>query len=237
MNIVLLGASGGIGNCLLKHLCKKHNLYIGYRNFNKVKDILNDNINGSEINFLNFEDMNNFLIKANKTLRSIDIIINCIGSLLLKPAHATTQNELEETLRINLFSCFSILKYGYKFLRKNGGGIIFFSSATAKIGLKNHEAIACSKGAISSLIESSASTYAKNNIRINGIAPGLVDTPLTKNIIQNEISLSFSKKMHGLNRIGKPSNFIPIIDCLIDSKSDWITGQIFSIDGGLSNLK
>ncbi len=115
--------------------------------------------------------------------------------------------------------------------------MIFFSSAASKIGLKNHECISSAKAAVSSMVLSAASTYAKFNIRFNAIAPGLVDTPLTKNIINNKISLDYSKKLHGLNRIGEPKNFIPIINTLIDNRSDWITGQTFFIDGGLSNAK
>ena len=115
--------------------------------------------------------------------------------------------------------------------------MIFFSSAASKVGLKNHDAIAAAKGAISSMVTSSASTYARYNIRINAIAPGLVETPLTEKIVNNKISIDYSRSLHGLNRIGKPENFIPIINSLIDNRSDWITGQTFAVDGGLSNVK
>ena len=84
---------------------------------------------------------------------------------------------------------------------------------------------------------SAASTYANYNIRINTIAPGLVDTPLTKKIVSNNMSYNYSKNLHGLNRIGYPENFIPFINSLIDTRSNWITGQTFTIDGGLSTVK
>ena len=105
------------------------------------------------------------------------------------------------------------------------------------VGLKNHEAIASAKAAISSLVLSASSTYSRYNIRINAIAPGLVETPLTESIINNKMSLDYSKSLHGLNRIGKPENFVPMVTSLIDPKSDWITGQTIAIDGGLSNVK
>ena len=129
------------------------------------------------------------------------------------------------------------MKYGFKFLKKNGGNIIFFSSAAAQIGLKNHDAIASAKAAVSSLALSASSTYARYNIRVNTIAPGLVDTPLTEKITSNQLSYNYSKNLHGLNKIGNPKNFIPIINSLIDKRSDWITGQTFTIDGGLSTMK
>ena len=103
--------------------------------------------------------------------------------------------------------------------------------------MKNHEAISSAKAAVSSLALSSASTYSRYGIRVNAVAPGLVDTSLTKNIINNKMSLEYSKKLHGLNKIGNPENFIPIIRSLIDDRSDWISGQTFFIDGGLSNIK
>ena len=146
---------------------------------------------------------------AHEYLGSINYIVNCSGSLLLKPAHITSENDLDQIFKTNVYSCFGIMKSSYKFLRTNGGGIILFSSAASKVGLKNHEAIASAKGAISSFVVSAASTYASNNIRINAIAPGLVDTPLTERITNNKASLDYSKKMHALDRIGNPENFIP----------------------------
>ena len=242
MNIVILGATGGIGSSILSHLKGENNIYFGSKSISKINDLISNTANknilkGSQIDASSFDEMKGFIDNANKELGSIDCIINCVGSILLKPAHTTTEDELLDVLKTNLFSCFSIIKYSFKYLRKNGGSIIFFSSAAAKVGLKNHEAISSAKGAISSLVQSSASTYAKYNIRINAIAPGLVDSPLTKHIVENEISLDFSKKMHALNKIGETKNFIPAIDFLINPRSDWITGQTISIDGGLSNLK
>ena len=121
---------------------------------------------------------------------------------MLKPAHLTGELELENVFRTNVFSCFGILKYGFKYLRKNGGSLIFFSSSASRVGLKNHEAIASAKAAVSGFVLSAASTYAKYNIRVNAIAPGLVDTPLTEKIINNKISLDYSTKMHGLKNGG-----------------------------------
>ena len=103
--------------------------------------------------------------------------------------------------------------------------------------MKNHETISSAKGAISSMVVSAASTYSRYNIRVNAIAPGLVETPLTEKIIQNKMSLDYSLSLHGLKRAGKPENFVPIVSSLIDKRSDWITGQTICVDGGLSNIK
>tara|TARA_Y100000994_G_scaffold1920_1_gene2118 strand:- start:624 stop:1358 length:735 start_codon:yes stop_codon:yes gene_type:complete len=244
MNIIIIGATGGIGNCLSHDLSTSHNLYIGSKNQEKVDTLINDinvksnhNVSGSKLEASDFESIKEFLLNANNYLGSIDCIINCVGSLLLKPAHTTSEEELENIFKTNVFSCFGILKHSFKFLRNNGGSLIFFSSAASKVGLKNHEAIASAKAAVSSMVLSAASTYAKYNIRVNAIAPGLVETPLTESIVSNKMSLDYSKNLHGLGRIGKPENFIPIINSLVDKRSDWITGQTIFVDGGLSNVK
>ena len=241
MNIVILGATGGIGKCLSHELIKKNNLFLGSRKGEKLDELLSEfksnSISGSVVDASNFESVKHFLDESNNFLQSIDCIINCVGSLLLKPAHLTNEEELDNLFKINVFSSFSIIKYGFKHMRKNGGSMIFFSSAASMVGLKNHDAIAAAKGAISSMVLSSASTYARYNIRINAIAPGLVETPLTEKITSNKISLDYSKSIHGLNRIGKPENFIPTVNSLLDNRSDWITGQTIAIDGGLSNVK
>ena len=242
MNIVILGATGGIGSCLSKELSLKNNLYLGYRDkvkFDNLKSTINSQnlLSGETIDIEDFDFSKNFLNNANDHLGSIDCIISCLGSLLLKPAHLTSEDDLVSVFNTNVFSSFSIIKHSFKYLRKNGGNMIFFSSAAANVGLKNHDAIGSAKGALSSLVTSSASTYAKYNIRINAIAPGLVETPLTQKIVSNDISLEYSKNLHGLDRIGKPENFIPIIKSLIDPRSDWITGQTIHVDGGLSNVK
>ena len=242
MNIVILGATGGIGSCLSKNLSIDHNLFLGSRQMDKVDSLVNEIktsnlVSGHTVDATSFDEIDTFLEKANDSMGSIDSIINCTGSLILKPAHLTTEDELDNTFKVNVYSCFGILKHGFKFLKKSGGSVVFFSSAASKVGLKNHETISSAKGAISSMVVSAASTYSRYNIRVNAIAPGLVETPLTEKIIQNKMSLDYSLSLHGLKRAGKPENFVPIVSSLIDKRSDWITGQTICVDGGLSNIK
>ena len=73
--------------------------------------------------------------------------------------------------------------------------------------------------------------------RFNTVSPGLVDTQLTKNITKNQLALKASERMHALQRIGKPKNISNMIRFLIDQENDWITGQNFIVDGGLSSTK
>ncbi|MFM8394910.1 MAG: SDR family oxidoreductase, partial [Acidobacteriota bacterium] len=124
-------------------------------------------------------------------------------------------------------------------LREAGlpGSAVLVSSAAARIGLANHEAIAAAKGAIEGLVLSAAATYAPKGIRINAVAPGLVRTPLTSRITGNEMSLKASVAMHALGRIGEPDDVAAGLAWLLDPSQQWVTGQIIGIDGGLGSLR
>ena len=77
----------------------------------------------------------------------------------------------------------------------------------------------------------------QQNIRVNCIAPGLVNTPLSNRIINNKIALETSLKLHPLNKIGEPDVIAECIEWLISEKNNWTTGQVISLDGGLTSVK
>lgn len=117
---------------------------------------------------------------------------------------------------------------------KEGGSIVLFASAAACTGLPNHEAIAAAKGGVIGLTRSAAATYASRNIRVNAVAPGLVQTPLTERIWGHEKAAEASKALHPLGRLGTPGDIASFVRWLLAEENDWITGQVFGIDGGLA---
>ncbi len=164
----------------------------------------------------------------------IDGVVNCIGSVLLKPAHLTTDQEWHDTLSTNLTSSFFLIRAAVKAMRQGGGSIVLISSAAAQIGLANHEAIAAAKAGIMGLTLSAAATYAGRGIRVNSVAPGLVKSEMTRKLWDTESAAAASKQMHALGRLGEPDDIAKAIAWLLDSENNWITGQTISVDGGLS---
>lgn len=166
----------------------------------------------------------------------VDGVVNCIGSVLLKPAHLTSDDEWAETITTNLTSSFYLVRAAAKAMRQNGGSIVLVSSAAAKAGLANHEAIAAAKAGIIGLTLSAAATYAARRIRVNAIAPGLVKSEMTRKLWDSDAAAAASLQMHALGRLGEPKDVARSIAWLLDPENDWITGQSVAVDGGLSSI-
>jgi NAD(P)-dependent dehydrogenase (short-subunit alcohol dehydrogenase family) len=169
-------------------------------------------------------------------LGRLDGVANCVGSLLLKPAHLTSEAEWTATLTTNLTSAFAVVRAAAEALT-SGGAIVLVSSAAARLGLANHEAIAAAKAGVIGLMLSAAASYGPRGIRVNCVAPGLVRTPLTARLTQNQLTLKTSTAMHVLGRIGEPGDVAAAIDWLLSAESGWVTGQVLGIDGGLACVR
>ena len=114
---------------------------------------------------------------------------------------------------------------------------MLISSAASQIGLKNHGAISAAKAGVIGLTKSTAATYANKNIRINAVAPGLVESNLSKALLSSDMARKASETLHALGRVGQPNEIASIISWLIEEEQQWITGQVFTVDGGLSSIK
>lgn len=162
---------------------------------------------------------------------------NLAGSILLKPAHLTSEAEFAETISQNLKTAFALTRAAGRHMKSAGGSVVLMSSCAAGIGLANHEAISAAKAGIEGLVRSAAATYASAGIRFNAVAPGLVATPMARRITENEGALKASIAMHPLGRIGNAQEIAAAIAFLLAPENNWITGQSLGIDGGLSRLK
>jgi 3-oxoacyl-[acyl-carrier protein] reductase len=237
-NYLLIAGCSSIGQMVAQSLLAKgHKVIITGRNFEKTSTIANGlGVDFQIVDASNFDDMDHIFDHVSSELGQIDGVVNFAGSLLLKPAHLTTLKDYQGVINDNLTTSFSIVRSSAKYLTK-GGSVVLISSAVAKIGMANHEAISAAKAGIIGLAMSAAASYAGNNIRFNVVAPGLTDTNLTKFITTNETSLKFSTSMHALGRIGKSSDIASAIMFFLLAENDWITGQVLAIDGGLSSVR
>ena len=168
----------------------------------------------------------------------LDAYVHAVGSILIKPAHLTTLDDWQRVIDLNLNSAFYGLKAAIVPIQAQGGGsIVLISSVAAQAGLPNHEAIAAAKGGVNGLVLAAAASYANKGVRINAVAPGLVDTPMTAALLGSDQARQMSEKMHPLGKVGRAANVGSLIAWLVSPDADWVTGQIWSVDGGLAHLR
>lgn len=224
--IVIGGISGGIGSSLAQ-LCRAS----GYTvvGFSRTSSEAIDATNSSAL-----ED---YIANIHAEQGRIDGYVHAIGSIFLKPAHLTRDEDWIQTIQTNLSSAFYALRACTKRMQKQGSGsCLFFSTTAAQIGIANHEAIAAAKGGIEAMVRSAAATYAPRGLRINAIAPSLTDTPLAQPLIGSPQGLEISKRMHPLGDIMHAEQVASLAHWLLSDAAASVTGQTFVMDGGLSSI-
>jgi NAD(P)-dependent dehydrogenase (short-subunit alcohol dehydrogenase family) len=231
----IIGATGGIGSALARMLRQRGGepILLG-RSAERLAPLAEELRAASlVVDAAKIEELEQAVL----SLGAIQGIVNCAGSILLKPAHLVSEAEWRQTIDTNLTTAFATVRAGAKALMAQGGSIVLCATAAARTGMANHEAIAAAKGGVIGLTLSAAATYAPRNIRVNCVAPGLVDTPLAARITANEAALKMSVGMHALGRIGKPADVASGIAWLLDPENSWVTGQTLGIDGGLGTVR
>ncbi len=238
--IAILGCTGTIGRHLASRLAAmNHRLILLARDAGKL-DAIHEQFDGSlhsaAVCDFSSSDAVKTAIEERLDGQSLGGIVNCIGSLLLKPAHGTSDADFRATVEANLFTAFATVRTAALLMRQQGGSVVLFASAAAEIGLQNHEAIAAAKAGVIGLARAAAASYAHANIRINVISPGLTKTDLTRRIWENATSAAASTDMHALGRLGEPKHIVSAATWLLDSENDWITGEVLNVDGGLAHV-
>ena len=231
-NIVVLGATGSVGTALAQTLIERGDrVWLLGRELFELKG----SAGSGTIDIRSSESVEAAIREARTAMGEVQGIANCIGSLHLKPAHATSDAEFRDTIETNLFSAFAAVRAAGNLMR-SGGSVVLFASAAAQIGIMNHEAIAAAKAGVIGLARSAAATYASRNLRINVISPGLVKSKMTRRLWENDTATVASIEMHALGRLGEPAHIASLAAWLLDPANDWITGQVIGVDGGLGSL-
>lgn len=237
---LVIGAYGGIGQKLCSRLVSQgHQLLLCGRDAAKAKSLAADLGHfGFDFDASRVDHFESLLPQILDEFGPIDGVVNLAGSILLKSIERTSLDELHDVMRANFETAFMTVKYLAPYLaRQNGGSIVLMSSVAARFGMPNHEAIAAAKGAVQGLMLSAAASYASRGVRINAVAPALVETPMSQKIVSSPEAKQASAAMHPVGRIGQPDDVASMIAWLLEPSQSWVTGQIFGVDGGMSTLK
>ena len=224
-NILLIGGSHGIGLSLARQLQENHNVFVASRTW-EVTDL-------PKVTHLKF-DATQDTIDQSQLPAELHGFVYCPGSINLKPLKMLSLETFKEDMQLNFFSLVQIVKDIMPKMSE-GSSMVFFSTVAVQTGMPFHTSVAAAKGAIEGFTKSLAAEYAPK-IRVNAIAPSLVDTPLSARLLNNDKKKEMMAQRHPLKRVGDSEDMAQIAKFLLSSDSSWITGQILGVDGGLSTL-
>tara|TARA_B100001758_G_scaffold18782_1_gene13311 strand:+ start:694 stop:1404 length:711 start_codon:yes stop_codon:yes gene_type:complete len=232
---IIAGSTGTLGSVVAEELSKTDDIFIIGRDEEKLKAQANKyNCNYQILDLLNTPEPREFTKVIDPDVE-IKGLVNCIGSILIKPLHGTSVEEFNDVITTNLFSSYYLLASFSR--RMKDGSAIFFSSVAGSKGLSNHEAISAAKAGIEGFARSAAATYAKDNLRVNVIAPSIMDSNMSQKILSTDTAREVSKNMHPISKIGDADDILPVIKWLLSPQTKWVTGQTIHVDGGLSTVK
>jgi 3-oxoacyl-[acyl-carrier protein] reductase len=236
---VVFGAYGGVGSALCRRLATKGaNLLLAGRDEARLASMASElGAQTFTVDASNLGQVDLCVKRATELYGPIHGVANCVGSLMLKPAHLISEEDWDATITTNLKSAFAVVRAAAAAMAQQGGSIVLLSTAAARIGLANHEAISAAKAGVEGLALAAAATFAPRGIRVNCVAPGMTRTPLTARLLRTETMAKASAGMHPLGRIGEPNDIASAIEWLLDSEQSWVTGQVIGVDGGLSRIR
>ena len=235
-NIIITGASGGIGNSIVKRLndCGANILATG----TKIEKLNELKYKFKNVKILKFDisqsnKIEEFIENATKELNgSLDCIINNAGITQDNLAIRMSLDEWKKVIDINLTSTFLLSKFAIKKMLKNKSGkIINITSVVGHTGNLGQANYTASKAGIVAMSKSLATEYAKKNININCISPGFIKTAMTDKIDEKFKEVIISKIPSA--RLGEPDDIANAVLFLASDQSDYINGETIHVNGGM----
>ena len=227
-NILIIGGSSGIGLALAELLASNNNIYVASRSNENVK-----HLNVQHITF----DATQEELDTSELPDHLHGFVYCPGSINLRPFKGLKLDAFQSDFEINVLGAVRSLKSVLGHLSASGdAAVVFYSTVAVQTGMPFHSSVASSKGAIEGLTRSLAAEFAPK-IRVNAIAPSLVNTPLASKFLNNETKMEKANERHPLGRVGSALEIAQATAFLLSKESSWMTGRILQLDGGIGNLK
>lgn len=182
-------------------------------------------------------DLSSSTIEWPEISEELDGLAYFPGSILLKPFKSLKVSDFETDYRLNVMGAVQMIQKYLPLIKKNtASGIVLMSTVAVQTGMPFHSLVSTSKGALEGLTRALAAELAPS-IRVNAIAPSLTNTPLSSNLIQGEVRMNSAKARHPLQSIGEASDIAAWVCHLLSEKSKFVSGQVFKLDGGMSDLR
>lgn len=235
---VVTGASRGLGKAMALGLAKAGvNLVVTdvldtTETINEIKKLGREAI-GIKVDVTNKSDIEAMVKQTLEKFGRIDILVNNAGILRISPAENFSEQDWDKVITVNLkgqFLCAQTV--GRQMIKQKFGRIINIASIAGEFGFPQAVAYDCSKGGVILLTKALAAEWAKYNIRVNAIAPGVFETPMTQDMLKTEQFQQMIKINVPMGRAAKPEELAGVVVFLASEASSYVTGEVLVADGG-----
>jgi len=234
--ILILGANGGIGEATARQLSHQdHPLILTARDRSTIADLA-DELGATALSWDALKHSAGDLIDQLDLSDGLAGFVYAIGSITLKPFSKATADDFTTSYKLNVLAPAELLQHLADPLKQAGGSVVLFSTVAVHQGFANHTVVASSKAAVEGLALSLATEWAPD-VRVNVIAPSLMDTGIAEFITKNDKMADAIANMHAIPRLGRPEDAASAAKYLIGDESSWMTGQVLHVDGGRSTIR
>lgn len=226
-NILLIGGSYGIGLAIAEALQYETNLFIASRSFDASLEL-----RATHIQFDALTDTLDLTLLPDE----IHGLVYLPGSINLRPFRGIKPEAFDADWQINFMSMVQVLQSLLpRLTATEQSSVVLYSTVAVQLGMPFHTSVAASKGAIEGFARAFAAEYAPK-IRMNVIAPSLTDTPLADKFLNSDEKKEKAAQRNPMKKVGTPHDIAQATLFLLNNSSNWMTGQILHVDGGMSTL-
>ncbi len=234
-NVLITGASGGIGNELVNQFTSLGANVLGSGTKVEKLDILKKNFSNIKIKKFNIEDhsrIEEFINEVTLELGGLDILINNAGMTKDNLSLRMKDEEWKKVIDVNLTSTFLLSKHAIKkMLKTKYGRVVNITSVVGHTGNTGQANYSASKAGIIGMSKSLATEYAKKNITVNCVSPGFIDTSMTSNIAE-KVKLYLTSRIP-IGRLGTAKDVSNCAAFLSSEQASYITGETIHVNGGM----
>jgi len=227
---LVTGGRSGIGQAIARRLRDE-----GARVFTAQRGV-DEEFEGIEADFSNAGSATQVIEVVTTRAGGMDVLINNAGMMQEASVEDMSLNDWRRTMEVNLDTPFMLIKAALPHLRKNKGSIVNVGSIEGLGSNPGHAAYCASKAGLHGLTRAVAIDHGHEGIRCNAVAPGWIDTELNNDFIESmDDPAAFRRdigKIHPVSRIGSPEEVAALVAFLAAEESGFITGQIYTVDGG-----
>jgi 3-oxoacyl-[acyl-carrier protein] reductase len=243
--IAVLGGSGGLGLAVTRRLATRAPVTIGYRgNAEKANQLVEEITSAGgqavaeQVDITDSSSVQSFLAKARAQWGKLDHVVQATGPAIpLCALSDVTEEDFKRIYETDVFGSFNVIKHGTAALAETGGGslVMFLTTAVGRT-LENDGMSGGPKHAVAGLLRQAARECGKDNVRLNGVAPGVIDAGIVLTSFEvNEVAKSVIESCLAqtpLNRMGQPEEVASLVDFLTSDGATYISGQLIAVDGG-----